>query len=270
MKIQQHEGPDFEAAVDRFLAGEPVGWDDVCMELRAYRVNVMVSLEFEFQTSSVREADTRLDQAEDVWVAFLDRAPRVREAMAGRRVYFILTESVENASPICRRCEDHFEWAPGFPEDRSATESAGFVDDPGLAPLTWRETAEGFGVIGLVLLAAALSAGGAWGLAKLFAPEVSLSAAIFSGFLFAHAILRKSIVERMIVLAMMISLAWLAFPHVPILAEASSHPRIPLAAGIGLGVGTVLGSIARRLLGTAPTAANEPPDFGRFDSEAPH
>jgi hypothetical protein len=270
MEIQQDEGPDFEAAVDRFLAEEPVGWGDVRMELRGYKVNVMVSLESELQTLSVREADARLDHAEDAWVAFLDHAPRVREFMQGRRVYFVLVESIENASPICRRCEDLFEWAPGFLEDRPATSSAGFVDVPGLAPLTWRETAEGFGVIGLVLLAAALSAGGAWGLAKLFTPEVSLSAAIFSGFLFAHATLRKSIVERMIVLAAMMGLAWLAFPDIPFLAEASGHPRIPLAAGIGLGVGTVLGSITRALLGAAPSPASDPLDFDPSDSEAPH
>lgn len=270
MEIQQQQGPDFEAAVDRFLAEEPVEWDDVRIELRGYRVNVMVSLEFELQTLSVREADARLDRAEDAWVAFFDRAPRVREVMEGRRVYFILVESVENTSPICRRCEDHFEWAPGFPEDRPATSSAGFVDVPGLAPLTWRQTAQGFGVIGLVLLAAALSAGGAWGLAKLFAPEVSLSAAIFSGCLFAHAALRRSIVERMIVLAVMMGLAWLVFPHVPFLVEASSHPRIPLAAGIGLGVGTVLGSMARALLSAAPSPASDSPDSGPSDWEAPH
>ncbi len=269
MEIQQQQGPDFETAVDRFLAEEPVEWDDVRIELRGYRVNVMVSLEFELQTLSVREADARLDRAEDAWVAFLDRAPRVREVMEGRRVYFILVESVENTSPICRRCEDHFEWAPGFPEDRPATSSAGFVDIPGPPPLTWRQTVEGLGVIGLLLLAAALSAAGGWGLAQLFAPEVSLSAAIFSGFLFVHAIIGESILERLVVLAMVMGLAWLVFPHVPFLAEASSHPRILLAAGIGLGVGTALGSIARALLGAAPSPASDPADFGPSRPSAP-
>ena len=251
MEIQQHEGPEFEAAVARFLAEKPVGWDDVRMELHGHGVDVMVSLEFELQASSVSEADARLDQAEAAWLEFLDREPRVREIMESRSVYFILVESAENAAPICRRCEDHFEWAPGFPENRPATSSASKVEDPVPPPLTGRETVEGPGDIGLLLLAAAVSVGGAWSLATLFAPEVSLSAAIFSGFLFVHATVRKSIVEKMIVLVVTMGLAWLAFPHVPFLAEAAVHPRIPLAAGIGLGVGTVLGSIARALLADA-------------------
>ena len=81
---------------------------------------------------------------------------------------------------------------------------------------------------------------------------------------------RRSIVERMIVLAVMIGLAWLVFPNVPFLVEASSYPRVPLAAGIGLGVGTVLGSIARALLGAAPSPASDSPDSGPSDWEAPH
>ena len=249
MNVQEFEGPEFEAAVEKFLAGEPITIKNVRFEIRGRLVAVSIALNSALQTSEIFEADDRLDKAEDVWLPFLEHAPDVQEYVGNRKVFLILVESLDNPSPVCRRTEDHFEWAAGFPDRRPGASGFDSMDFRPGGSMRWRGGIEAVGFVTVMLLAFGASTGAAWGVASWLAPEISVAAAIFSGLLFIHAVVGESFTEKLIVLGVLMIGASFAFPRISFLEGAASYPNILLSAGIGLAMGTVLASLASALVG---------------------